>query len=90
MMRRELEPVGTLRALDEAERFLVQDQLGNTLGAAIGRQPCSKRRSTLQRATQNASIRAGRKTAIKFAHTRSNKDQLANSLKTVLAQTDAE
>jgi hypothetical protein len=28
--------VETLQALDEADRFLVQDQLGDTLGAAIG------------------------------------------------------
>jgi hypothetical protein len=37
MMQHELEPVGTLQALDEAERFLVLDQLGDALGAAMGR-----------------------------------------------------
>jgi hypothetical protein len=38
MMQHVLEPVGTLQALDEADQFLVQDQLGDALGTAIGRQ----------------------------------------------------
>jgi hypothetical protein len=37
-MQHELQPGGTLNVLDEADRFLVQDQLGDALGATMGRQ----------------------------------------------------